>query len=196
MDFENYYTGSDKTEFLQKVTQVAGLLGVTPSDLMKVMYLESSLKPYAQNSSTKATGLIQFMPNTAKSLGTTVDALKQMSGSEQMDYVYAYLKPYRGTMADYNDLYFAIFFPRAIGKPDNWILQSDSLTAAKIAKYNSGYDLDSNNEITVGEVKAAIANRLNLKKKIVTAASSITFWGVAITAGVIFLLNRYFNNLE
>lgn len=195
MEYENYYKGSDKSAFLQKVSQIATLLGITDNDLMKVMYLESGLNPAAQNKSTKATGLIQFMPNTATSLGTTVDALKVMSGTEQLDYVYAYLKPFRGTMANYYDLYFAIFYPRAIGKPDTWLLQSDTLTAAKIAQYNKGYDLNSDNAITVGEVKTAIDSRLNLKKKIVVG-SSITLIGVTIAVGVALMINSYYNNLE
>ena len=162
--YADYYKGSDKEQFLAKVAQIASMLGVTADELMSVFYLESSVNPHAVNKYTGATGLIQFMPATAKALGTTTADLKAMTGTEQLDYVYAYLKPYIGKMNSLYDVYFAIFFPIAIGKPDNWVLQTNKLSAALIAKQNQGYDLDRSGDITVAEVKKAINNRL-LKKK-------------------------------
>lgn len=165
MMFADYYKGADKAQFLAKVTQVASLLGVTPDDLMAMFYIESSVNPAAVNRYTGATGLIQFMPSTAKALGTTTDALRQMSGTDQLDYVYAYLKPYIGKMDSVYDIYFAIFFPIAIGKPDNWVLQTNRLPASIIAKQNAGYDLDNSGSITVSEVKRAIDKRLSRAEK-------------------------------
>ena len=51
-----------------------------------------------------ATGLIQFIPSTAKSLGTTTEALAKMTPKEQMVYVEKYLLPYRGKMNNPTDL--------------------------------------------------------------------------------------------
>lgn len=165
MQFSEYYKGADKEQFLAKVAQIASMLGVTADALMAMFYIESSVNPAAVNRYTGATGLIQFMPATAKSLGTTTDALRQMSGTEQLDYVYAYLKPYVGKMNSVYDIYFAIFFPIAIGKPDNWILQTNRLPAPLIAKQNPGYDLDRSGDITVAEVKRAIDTRLKKKRQ-------------------------------
>lgn len=165
MMYADYYKGSDKEQFLAKVAQIASMLGVTADELMAMFYIESAVNPAAVNKYTGATGLIQFMPATAKALGTTVDALRQMSGTDQLDYVYEYLKIYRGQLSNVYDLYFAIFFPLAIGKPDNWILQTNRLPASIIAKQNAGYDLDNSGSITVGEVKAAIDKRLSRAEK-------------------------------
>lgn len=165
MLYSDYYKGADKEQFLAKVAQIASLLGVTADELMAMFYIESAVNPAAVNKYTGATGLIQFMPATAKALGTTTDALRQMSGTEQLDYVYAYLKPHIGKMDSVYDIYFAIFFPMAMGKPDNWILQTNRLPASIIAKQNTGYDLDNSGSITVGEVKAAINKRLSVSEK-------------------------------
>ncbi len=159
------YKGTDRDQFEQRVREVAVKLEVNPDWLMCVFYLESSVNPAAVNKTTGATGLIQFMPATAKNLGTTTTALAAMSGTEQLQYVYAYLKPYAGRLASVVDCYFAVFFPAAIGKADNWVLQTKSLSASIIAKQNSGYDLDRNGELTVGEVRSAIYKRLGIEEK-------------------------------
>lgn len=42
------------------------------------------------NRASGATGLIQFMPSTAKQLGTTTDKLAAMTEVDQLDYVAKY----------------------------------------------------------------------------------------------------------
>lgn len=42
-----------------------------------------------------AIGLIQFMPSTAKGLGTSTSALKQMTAVDQLAYVEKYFAPYK-----------------------------------------------------------------------------------------------------
>lgn len=78
--------------FLNKVKEIARRLNCNYKNLLGVMQSESSLNPQAVNKSTGATGLIQFMPNTAKELGTTTAALKNMSAVQQLDYVEKYLQ--------------------------------------------------------------------------------------------------------
>ena len=67
--------------FGTKMAQVAESLGLDASLIMNIMSLESGLNPQAVNPQGGATGLIQFMPETAKRLGTTVEALRQMRRS-------------------------------------------------------------------------------------------------------------------
>jgi hypothetical protein len=67
------------------------------------------------NKISGATGLIQFMPSTAKSLGTTTDVLLSMNNIQQLNYVLAYLRPYKGKMNNFVDVYLAVFYPAAIG---------------------------------------------------------------------------------
>lgn len=148
----------------QQLDIVAHLLNIQPLWLENVMWIESKLNPQAVNKTTGATGLIQFMPATAKALGTTVEALKQMSFEEQLEYVYLYLKPYIGKMVSQVDVYLAVFFPVAIGKPDSYVLQTSKLSPELIAKQNSGYDLNKDKQLTKGEVATAIQRILQKKK--------------------------------
>ena len=143
---------------------VAHLLGIQPKWLENVMWIESRLNPSAVNKVSGATGLIQFMPATAKALGTTTDELKKMSFIDQMQYVYLYLKPYANKMQSLVDVYFAVFFPSAIGKANSFVLQTNKLSAQLIAQQNPAYDLNKDKQITKGEVAEAI-NRILQKKK-------------------------------
>jgi len=147
---------TNKAEFLQKVRDISTVLGVDPNWLMHVMWSESRLNPQAVNPITGATGLIQFMPATAASLGTSLEALKNMSNVQQLDYVLKYLKPYRFKIQSYIDLYFAVFFPLAIGKPLAWVFEAKNLAASLIARQNPAFDLDKNGTLTVAEVQDAM----------------------------------------
>lgn len=157
MIFDTYIV-ENKDAFVQKVKQISQNLGINPDWLMAVMAFESNLNHTAVNKKTNATGLIQFMPATAASLGTTVEALKAMSNVQQLSYVEKYLMPYKGKMNKFTDVYFAVFFPAAIGKSDNDVLQTSSLSASKIAEQNTIFDLNKDSKITVGEVKQSITN--------------------------------------
>src|SRR5205085_3198990 len=72
--------GSDKVSqaFKDKVVQIASDLGTNPNFLMAVMSFESggTFSPSIKNAAgSGAVGLIQFMPPTAKGLGTSTAAL-------------------------------------------------------------------------------------------------------------------------
>lgn len=104
--------------FLRKVKHIAQNLKCDYRDLLAVMNAESGLKTTAVNPNSGATGLIQFMPSTAKSLGTTTEELKRMSPLEQLDYVEKYLirskkaagfKPHERLSA--GQLYALVFLP-------------------------------------------------------------------------------------
>jgi hypothetical protein len=82
---------------MAKINAIAKELNFNPQDLLKVIYSESGGDPHAVNRSTGATGLIQFMPKTAQSLGTSVAQLRGMSAEQQLDYVYKYLSKYKRT---------------------------------------------------------------------------------------------------
>lgn len=147
---------SNKSEFLSKVKVISAKLGIDPNYLMFVMRWESNLNPAAVNPVGGATGLIQFMPSTARSLGTTADALRKMNNVEQLDFVYKYFYPYRGRMRSVYDVYLITFFPAALGKPDSYVFETKSLSAKIIAEQNPGIDLNKDLKITVGEFKQYI----------------------------------------
>jgi hypothetical protein len=146
--------------FVARVREIAATLGVDPNWLMGTMYLESGLKHTARNASSGATGLIQFMPATAKGLGTTTNALATMSNVAQLDYVLAYLLPWAGKIGSWFDLYLCVFYPAAIGKPDSYTLGNTPAMQALIAKQNAGFDVDKNGRITKGEFRASYLKRL------------------------------------
>ena len=124
----------------EKIVVVANSLQIAdPGWLANAMWFESSLDPSNTNESFGCTGLIQFCPNSgAEKVGKTTDELRRMGAIEQMDYVEAYLREYRGRMNSSADLYMAIFFPIAVGKGPNYNIYNWYLTnkgAASAARY-------------------------------------------------------------
>lgn len=132
-------------------------LGVMATELMFLMDVESNVNPQAVNPNTKATGLIQFMPATALSLGTTINALKQMTATQQLAFIEKYLNPYKSKIKNVYDLYLSIFYPVAIGKPDNYSMP------AYVTPFNNLYDLNMDGKIQVGEIKSWLKNRIKMK---------------------------------
>ncbi len=165
------YITENRDAFILEVENVSSRLGINPNWLMAVMFKESRLNHRAVNPTSGATGLIQFMPSTAGGLGTTITLLREMSNVEQLYWVHKYLKPYAYKFKSYTDVYLAVFFPAAIGKPQDYVLQTSSLSAGLIANQNKALDTNNNNQLTVAEVEAWAlrgfdANTVNeLKKK-------------------------------
>mgnify|MGYP003634761813 FL=1 len=159
--FEHKIPTEYRNAFLTKAMEVARDLGIPVNWLLGVIELETAgtFSPSITNS-IGATGLIQFMPSTALGLGTTTARLRQMSAVDQLDYVKKYYWPYRSKIKQYADLYIATLFPVAIGKPNDYVLQTKSLSAKKIAAANPLFDLDKNQEITVGEIRHKVLQRI------------------------------------
>lgn len=93
-------------------------LGIDPAWLANVINFESGFNPAAKNPYSSASGLIQFMEETANGLGTTTPAIRAMSARQQMPLVERYFWPYRGRMKSQEDVYMVVFYPKAVGKPD------------------------------------------------------------------------------
>ncbi len=153
MIFDTYIV-ENKEEFIKKVNSISAQLGIKADWLMAVMAIESKINPKDVNPYSGATGLIQFMPNTAKDLGTTTNALKDMTNVQQLDYVYKYLTPYKGKMNKFTDVYLAVFYPAAIGKPDTHVIGA---VGSKLAEQNRIYK-DAQGAVTVASVKSYITN--------------------------------------
>lgn len=150
-------------EFKRRVHEVCRNLGIRDPDwLMACMAFETgeSFAPDVVNGAgSGATGLIQFMPRTARGLGTTTDALAQMDAVEQLDYVERYFQPYKGRLKNLGDMYMAILWPAGIGKPDDWELwarESREITYMQ----NRGLDANRNGVITRGEAVAKVDAKL------------------------------------
>lgn len=157
--------GESRAAFEKKVSEISAKLGINPNWLMVVMNHESGLNAQAVNkqpgdssdpytrSKTRATGLIQFMPSTARGLGTSTQALYRMTNIEQLNYVYLFFRPFAGRIKSYFDLYMITFFPSAIGKPDDYIIQSPTVSASSVARENPPLDINKDGVVTVGEAK-------------------------------------------
>lgn len=104
--------------YADEIERVSGQLNIHPSWLANVINFESGGNPQARNPYSSATGLIQFIPSTASRLGTSTDALYGMTGRQQMAYVERYFSSYAGKLRSQEDVYMAVFYPKAIGNPD------------------------------------------------------------------------------
>lgn len=145
-------------EFIDQVQIVSERLGMNPNDLLGIMAFETggSFSPSIPNAAgSGATGLIQFMPSTARGLGTTTEALAGMTRAEQMRYVEAYFRPFAGRLNNFGDAYMAVLWPAAVGKSDDYVLFS----GGKAYEQNAGLDLNGDGVITRGEAVAKAAQR-------------------------------------
>lgn len=174
----------NKIAFLNKVKKIAQELSTDPNWLMAVMNFESAgtFSPKIQNPISNATGLIQFMPSTAKWLGTTVDELKAMSNVQQLDYVYKYLRPYKTKMKSFVDVYLTVFYPAAVGKPKTYIIGNTAARQHTIANQNKGFDIDKSKQITIAEIEQILYQRMPELKQVVVKKKNNIIWYFLIPA--------------
>lgn len=160
--FEDKVPASYRSPFVGMVKHYSAKLGIDPNWLMAVMYFESakSFSPSIKNPYTNATGLIQFMPNTAIELGTNIAQLSSLTAVEQLFWVYKYYVRYKSKLNSYIDLYLITFFPLAAGKPLSFILQTSSLPASLIATQNPVFDTNKDGKVTVGEIQAVMLKKI------------------------------------
>jgi tape measure domain-containing protein len=123
-------SGSGSGSFATKTKDIANRLGIDPQALMTIMLFESAgtLDPKIQGANVpgqgKGRGLIQFMPNTARGLGTSDDALARMSDVEQLDWVEKYFAQFKGDFGagKLENLYAAVLAgdPKAVNASDGY----------------------------------------------------------------------------
>ncbi len=157
------YSNIVGTVVSKRVIEISRELGFDPNWLMEIMYFESEgIDPTAVNPNSGASGVIQFTHNTARGMGTTLEAIRKMTTIEQLYYVRKFYLPYKGRIKHPIDLYLVTFYPAAIGKPDSWVLGSQVSTSRVrlIAGQNPSYDSNRDLKITVGELKRNAAKRI------------------------------------
>lgn len=147
-------------DFRAAVIDTSAVLGCDPSHLMAAMAFETGerFSPSIQNPRSHATGLIQFMPSTAVSLGTTTDALAKMTAVEQLDFVLLYLSPFTNRLKSVSDMYAAIIAPSAVGKPDATVLY---FSPQQAYVQNAGLDVNRDGQITKGEAASKVQAQLD-----------------------------------
>ncbi len=147
-------SSDNESAFLKRTKQIARKINCDYKDLLALMNSESKINSKAVNSSSGATGLIQFTPQTAKDLGTTTAELKNMSPVEQLDYVEKYLVKYKKAAGfkaneklDAGDLYALVFLP---GRANRDILTDES--EKYYAANAPALDLNNDGKITKDEL--------------------------------------------
>lgn len=149
-------------EFRAAVFVLCARQKLVPDYLMACMAWESAetFSPNIRNAAgSGAVGLIQFMPATARGLGTTAEALASMTAVQQLAYVERYFKPYAGRLRSLSDHYMAILWPAAIGKPENHALW-DAATRPTTYRQNAGLDSNRDRVITKAEAAGKVAAKL------------------------------------
>ncbi len=155
-------------EFKQKVNEIAKRLGTKPEYLMAIMSFESggSFSPAKRNPDSDATGLIQFLPSTARGLlareGVNVSDARAreifagMSPLRQLDYVEKYFQPFKGKLNTLEGAYTAVLSGRAHSNPNDVLFRAGT----RAYSHNSGLDLNKDGQITAGEATTPVAVRL------------------------------------
>ena len=162
--------------FIEEVNKIAKNLGMSPLDLLAVMDFETggTFSPSIQNPDSLATGLLQFIPSTARGLGTTVEDLKGMTRLEQLKYVEKYLKNKGLQGASLDDVYMSVLLPAAQGADmDAALFTKDGggifgqYVSASVAKQgyeqNKGLDANKDGVITKAEAAAPVLQRRQKK---------------------------------
>lgn len=145
--------------FKERVMWIGETLEVNPDYLMACMAWETGEKftPNVKNmAGSGATGLIQFMPSTARALGTTTADLAKMTAEDQLNYVYKYFRPFKGRLNNLGDVYMAILWPKGVGKPDDYVLFSTGVTY----RQNAGLDINKDHKVTRAETIRKVKDKL------------------------------------
>jgi murein DD-endopeptidase MepM/ murein hydrolase activator NlpD len=145
--------------FITGVNQLAKKYDIDAGDLLGLMYSESGVNPQAVNPSGGATGLIQFMPTTAKAMGTSTAAIYKMNRTQQLalvDRFFAMNKLPKGATA--SQLYATVFLPAYNRKAENFVIARPNgpNDAGKVNPkwytQNAGLDYNRDGVITVGDL--------------------------------------------
>ena len=139
--------------FLDKVKQIAQRINCDYRDLLGVMNSESGINASAKNPNGSATGLIQFIESTARSLGTSTSQLRRMSPMKQLDYVEKFLVKNKscagfssGHKLSAGELYALVFLP---ARANRQVLAS---RGEAYYSANKGLDINKDGKITKDEL--------------------------------------------
>jgi len=148
--------------FKARILWTADALGCDPNYLMACIAWESgeSFAPDKKNmAGSGATGLIQFMPSTARALGTTTARLAAMTAEDQIRYVYEYFRPYAGRLNSLGDVYMAILWPKGVGQSDHFVLFDKKKTPTTF-RQNAGLDVNHDGLVTRAECLVKVNEKL------------------------------------
>lgn len=154
------------TAFLEGVNNVSRRFSIDANDLLGLMQSESGINPQARNPSG-ATGLIQFMPATARGIGTSTSALYNMNRAQQMPWVERFFNSVRLPRgAGPGHLYTSVFLPAYANRASNFVVArrgaANDAGANKSGSWysqNSGLDLNRDGQITIAELGQRVSRK-------------------------------------
>ncbi|MFC4219020.1 hypothetical protein [Flagellimonas marina] len=165
--FKDKLPKTNRAAIVAKIGKVSRNLGIDPNWLMAVINFETAgtFSTTIQNPYTGATGLIQFNEDFRgagyKTVGGTrypITEIRGMDHLQQLELIERYYAPYRNKIKGFVDLYLATFFPLAMGKPDDWVLRTDRVSARAIAEANPVFD--QGGQVTVGSIKKGLLTKV------------------------------------
>ena len=144
-------------EFRRELRAVAERLTVDPTDLAAIISFESGFNPRIRNTLSGATGLIQWLPSTARSLySLTVAQIASLSAVEQLALVEKYFAGVRGRNLDAHQLYMLVW-NGSPADPDKVLGVSDAGGhSGAVYAQNKGLDANHDGKITAGEASAIV----------------------------------------
>jgi hypothetical protein len=150
-------------EFLAKVKKIAKNINCDYKDLLAVMNSESGINAAqwctVKGEEGKAVGLIQFRASTAKTLGTSLDALSKMKPIDQLDYVEKYFKHWisikglTGKKLTAGDVYALVYTPAHVNK------EVLATSGDRFYKKNKGLDVNNDGKITKSDLAQQLRNK-------------------------------------
>jgi hypothetical protein len=129
--------------FKSKLKEISSELGIGEDSIIKLMKHESGLNPSIKNS-IGCVGLIQFCPDKGGGSTKTISGKKyslediRTNLDTQMEAIKEFWLTGNksGKIKTPADLYIYNFFPIAAGKPNDYVLQTNGMSAQTIAKAN------------------------------------------------------------
>lgn len=145
---------------LQALSAFADWMGVPVDWPATAISFETNgtFSPSIQNQSSHATGLIQFLPSTAKRLGTSIEALRAMTFIQQLEYVKKYFEAHRGKIHSMADFYLVIFYPAEVGKSPSDVV---AYQGDPVYDQNAGFDRSHKGYITHDDIASTVVDKLN-----------------------------------
>jgi len=143
---------SDLSDFEKKVRRVSVELNIPPEWLMAVIHAESKFDGSLTNGKASgSTGLIQWLPETAKELNTTVAKIRNMNHIGQLELIQKYLRQQQEKGKKFEsltDVYLAILFPYANHLHETILYSQPSIAY----NMNMHLDTDKNDTINISDI--------------------------------------------
>lgn len=149
--------------FFAQWIRVCRRFGMNPVEALAVLYMESGVHGSAENASSHAAGLIQWMPEN-RPRGLSLEELKATPELTQLIYVEEWFASFAGRLhgrpfASPGMVYLTVFAP---GRLSPLTTEDTEVFAAPDKRYaaNAVLDVDKNGVITVGDLSTLIRSKM------------------------------------